>query len=364
MQSFEVLIGSLIINKKPLLNFIPSCLMKLVLTILLLSSSLMGLAQNKVLDFNYIDQKVKTIRITKKDSLAQALASLGSTELEKVRAIFRWITEHIDYNMKVFKRNKVSITGNLVFEDSIDNSRPLQSLNERVAEKVLRRKTAFCDGYSRLFKTLCDYAGIRSEIILGYARGDNENPGERFAVNHTWNAVFIDGTWRLLDVTWASGYVTYTSLYVKQYNDFYFLTSPELFIKEHYPEDLYWTLLTNPPVLQEFKQSPFQYSAFIKTGILSYTPANGIIEANTGDSIKIELRVKPANGSLFIAESPTADSPLMILNTSVIYPADKISLAHVISDKAGDWLYIFHNDEIVMRYKLNRKKEKDLTIIN
>jgi Uncharacterized protein involved in cytokinesis, contains TGc (transglutaminase/protease-like) domain len=30
----------------------------------------------------------------------------------------------------------------------------------------------------------------------------------RFAVNHTWNSVYIDSTWYLLDVTWASGVVT------------------------------------------------------------------------------------------------------------------------------------------------------------
>jgi transglutaminase-like putative cysteine protease len=35
-------------------------------------------------------------------TLAKQLASLGKTDREKVRAIFRWITEHIDYNVMPF----------------------------------------------------------------------------------------------------------------------------------------------------------------------------------------------------------------------------------------------------------------------
>ena len=49
--------------------------------------------------FYAIDSKVESIPVTKADELAKQLASLGKTDREKVRAIFRWITEHIDYNV-------------------------------------------------------------------------------------------------------------------------------------------------------------------------------------------------------------------------------------------------------------------------
>jgi len=338
--------------------------MKICLTILATLFSLMVFPQRKNHDFTGIDQKVKFIRITETDSLAKQLAALGKTDIEKVRAIFRWITEHIDYNMKVFNRNKNAVTNGFIFEDTVDSAAPLPSLNERVAEKVLRRKTAFCDGYSRLFKALCDHAGMRSEIIMGYARNMNGRSGNRFAVNHTWNTVYIDSTWHLLDVTWASGFVSYSNEYVRQYNDFYFLTPPEQFVADHYPEDLQWTLLSNPPDLREFRQGPFRYSSFVRAGITSYSPVSGIIEASIGDSIKIELKTKNITGNFFIADTPVLGSSEPVLNPVINGNSEKINFTYTISDKAGDWLYVFYNEEIVMRYKLNLKKEKPSGIVN
>jgi transglutaminase/protease-like cytokinesis protein 3 len=332
--------------------------MNTCLTILALLFSLMVFPQRKIHDFSSVDQQVRFIRIVKTDSLAKQLAALGKTDIEKVRAIFRWITEHIDYNMKVFNRNKNAATNGFIFEDPLDSIAPLPSLNERVAEKVLKRKTAFCDGYSRLFKTLCDHAGIRSEIIMGYARNMNSRSGNRFAVNHTWNAVYIDSTWQLLDVTWASGFVSYSNEYTRQYNDFYFLTAPEQFIVDHYPEDLQWTLLSDPPDLREFKQGPFRYSSFVRSGIISYWPVSGVIEAAIGDSIRIELKTKNLTENFFIAESAVPDSSQLFFKPIDILNPEKVSFTHTISNNAKDWLYIFYNDEIVMRYKLNVKKEK------
>ena len=59
-------------------------------------------------NFYAIDNKVGSISVAKADTLAKQLASLGKTDREKVRAIFRWITEHIDYNvMPIGQRKKM-----------------------------------------------------------------------------------------------------------------------------------------------------------------------------------------------------------------------------------------------------------------
>ena len=245
-------------------------------------------------NFYKIDSKVESIPVAKSDTLAKQLASLGNTDLEKVRAIFRWITEHIDYNVRPIGRSKK--IHHLFYEEPDDSAAALPPLNERVAAKVLYKGVAFCEGYSRLFKTLCDHAGIKAEIIYGYAR---TNTNRRFGVNHTWNAVYIDSTWHLLDVTWASGVVSLCNEYIRQYNDFYFLTPPGEFIRDHYPEDPQWTLLSNPPVYREYNQSPFRYSGYIKAGINSYFPAKGVIDAAIGDTITIELKVRKRDHKLF-----------------------------------------------------------------
>lgn len=290
-----------------------------------------------------------SIPFAKADTLAKQLAALGKTDREKVRAIFRWITEHIDYNMIIFNRNKK--TAPVFYEEPDDSNAALPPLNERVAAKVLYKKVAFCDGYARLFKTLCDHAGIQSEIIFGYAR---TNMSKKFGINHTWNAVYLDSAWHLLDATWASGFVSYSNQYVKQYNDFYFLTPPEQFIRDHYPEDLQWTLLNDPPLYREYAQSPFRYSGFLKAGVTNHYPAKGMIEATLGDTILIELKTKRELTNFYVSASPVFDTTQLAIKP--VLNNEKFSASYVISPDAAGWLYVFCNEELALRYRLNVKK--------
>ena len=303
-------------------------------------------------DFYAIDSKVRSITIAKADTLAKQLASLGKTDREKVRAIFRWITEHIDYNVMPFgQRKKIP---RQFYKEPDDSNLALPPLNERIAAKVLNTGVAFCDGYSRLFKTLCDHAGIKAEVIYGYARINNNR---RFAVNHTWNSVYIDSSWYLLDVTWASGVVSYGNEYIRQYNDFYFLTSPSDFIRDHYPEDLQWTLLNDPPVYREFGQSPFRYSGYIKAGVSSYFPARGVIDVTVGDTIAIELNAGKEIRNFFVSESSMPDTAQITKFSRVNTNGEKLVFKYNITTVTGEWLYVFCNEELALRYKLNVKKE-------
>jgi len=322
-----------------------------VVTFILLILPFGSIAQH---NYSLIDRKVRDIPFADTRTLAGQLASLGKTDREKVRAIFRWITEHIDYNVRIYNRNKTS--PGLFYEVPDDSLAPLPSLNERIAAKVLYKKIAFCDGYSRLFKTLCDYAGIRCELVSGYAR-TNTNRSGRFGVNHTWNAVYLDSAWHLLDVTWASGFISYSNEYVKQYNDDYFLTPPGQFIQDHYPEDISWTLMPQPPSYREFNQSPFRLGGYIRSGITYYYPAKGIIETTVGDSIRVELKANKEVKNFSVSVMPVPDSSQFVIPVLFSAKQEKSGITYTIPPDAGDWLYVFCNDEPVLRYKLNVKKD-------
>lgn len=323
------------------------------LALILVFAPLLGYSQSRTNNFYNIDGKAISIPFARADTLAKRLAALGTTDLEKVRAIFRWITEHIDYNMIIFNRNK--ITGPF-YQEPDDSNVALPPLNERVAAKVLYKKVAFCDGYSRLFKTLCDHAGIQSEIVFGYARN---NISKKFAVNHTWNAVYLDSAWHLLDVTWASGFVSYSNEYIKQYNDFYFLTPPDQFIHDHYPEDLQWALLNDPPIYREFTQSPFRYTGFLKAGVTNYLPAKGVIEAAIGDTIQLELSSRREITNLYVSSSPVFDTTRLEIRPVV--SGAGLTYQYIIPPNTSQWVYVFCNEELALRYKLNLKKSIAIT---
>src|SRR5437868_3019182 len=143
--------------------------MKLLFSICLLFLSSIVFSQRRSASFVLIDWRVQDIEPTSPDSLAKELTAPYSTELEKVRSIFRWITEHISYNVMRFQSRPVVYHDDGI-ESADDTCAVLKPLNIRVANIVLKRGVTVCEGYARLFKTLCDYAGIRSEIIDGYAR--------------------------------------------------------------------------------------------------------------------------------------------------------------------------------------------------
>lgn len=293
-------------------------------------------------------------------SLAASLVKNCKTEREKVSVLFHWITDNISYT--TFSKNKKAKP---VYTEPDDDG-PLKPLNIRVAETVLKRRTAFCDGYARLFTALCNAAGIRSEIICGYANGGVQQSRTRFGVNHYWNAVFLEGKWQLLDATWASGYINLRDgEFVREYNGRYFLASPESFIKTHYPDDPRWTLLADDKVPDEFRYSPFRQKSFVKYGFTYFYPEKGIIDARLGDTVVLELEARQHTYSP-ISPSMVVDSSFFSHSTSWVFlkpdvmesslkSTSRMKYIFPVTNPEVQWLYLVYNDDVVMRYRVNVK---------
>ena len=329
--------------------------MKWFLRLLLTLFPIASFAQN-----SYSSAK-KAEYVLTPDSLARMLTNDYNTDRDKVASIFRWITENITYNVRPFYNSNRSSAKNL-YDD--DDTGALKPLSERVAIDVLKRRIALCDGYARLFKTLCDYAGIKSEIVSGYADGGMGHRRLKFASNHRWNAVYLDSSWYLLDATWASGYVTYSSSdFIQNYNTHYFLTPAEEFIRDHYPEELQWTLLRQPPAISEFRYSPFKLNAYFKNRIESYKPEAGIINAFLGDTIQIELETASEEKHLYLTDTAYVDSAVIAAITLSVSARQKFTVIgkrvfckYIVTSPDAQWLNVILNDEVIMRYKLNIKK--------
>jgi hypothetical protein len=298
--------------------------------------------------------------------LSQILTEPYSSDKEKVRSIFLWITDNISYyRMNSRFASTPTRKGRGKYEeDDLPDAGPLKPLTERIATQVLQQRRTFCDGYARLFKSLCDHASIRSEIITGYARSDINSMGDKFSSNHSWNAVYYDSAWHLMDVTWASGYSTRSGGdFVKKFDDYYWNTPPEQFIRHHYPDDLRWALLKNPPPLFEFRYSPFKQRSFIKYDITDYFPSRGIIEARVGDTIHLVLETGNASWSKSVTPDSLWDSTVLVYTPDYKYvqpdgPArgNRVSYSFPVNSESVEWLHIMYNNDAVLRYKLNVKK--------
>ncbi|KAG1663126.1 hypothetical protein FOA52_000648 [Chlamydomonas sp. UWO 241] len=179
------------------------------------------------------------------EKLARHLVAPARGAEEKARVLNRWVAANISYNFK-----------GLAAGNCGDNS----------AEGVLRSGMGVCAGYARLFKALCNVAGVECIEVTGYAKGTNGSTFQGTNTNHAWAAVRLDsGCWGLVDSTWCSelmyGKCDSRSPNVdhSKYNDFFFLPRPELMLFCHLPKDTKWALLPPgiaAPSLQEFVKNP------------------------------------------------------------------------------------------------------------
>ncbi len=180
-------------------------------------------------------------------TLARYLTRVTRNDTEKARVLYRWIADRIDYDVDAYLADK------LVAQQASD---------------VLKSRSSVCNGYATLFETLGREAGLEIVTILGYAKGYKHPAGQTFAApNHAWNAIKIDGKWRLLDSTWGAGHVE-GGKYQKVLSEAYFLAPPEQLLFSHFPQEAAWQLQSTARLSKtEFESLPTVEPTLFHTGI-------------------------------------------------------------------------------------------------
>ena len=200
-------------------------------------------------------------------TLTSYLVKPAKNDTEKVRAIFRWVTDRVNYDVESLLKRQVG-----------DNS----------PEYVLKYRKGVCQGYAGLVERLCQEAGIEVAQVRGFAKGYGTLPTDKAGEsNHRWNAVKIDGEWRLLDPTWGAGYLN-LKRFAKDFNDYYFFTPPEQLIFSHFPLEEKWQALTPPVDAKEFaKYAKAVDSRFFCCGISADAVKTKLAEPNFRELVKI-----------------------------------------------------------------------------
>lgn len=166
---------------------------------------------------------------------------------------------------------------------------------------VLRSGRSACAGFANVYERMCRFAGLECVTIPGYARGygfqsfGDEDPG---AKNHAWNAVRVEGRWRLLDPTWGAGHIAGRS-FVQRYDGDYFFADPAAFIYTHFPADPTWQLLPAPVSDSAFRELPYLRGRFFGFGLKLITRlarqtavgSRSVVEIAVPDGISLLARM-------------------------------------------------------------------------
>lgn len=220
------------------------------------------------------------------EALTTYLGQWVNDDAEKARAVFTWIAHNVAYD--------VSLRG-----------------KRQETSSVLRGRRATCSGYAALFEELAEALGLEVEIISGHGKGRGYEPGQGLnsAFEHAWNAVKIDGEWELVDCTWGAGFVDEQGRFVRRFTDHYFLTRPEKFVYDHFPDGPDWQLLHAPISKDEYVKRVHVKSLFFERGLwLVSHRAAGI---QTGSSLQVTIGAPPDTvlTAALLAAAPLAGAP-------------------------------------------------------
>lgn len=213
-------------------------------------------------------------------------------DLEKARAIYFWITENIQYDIKSYNKGKKRIT----FKCKSQKDCALKKIEfeNKLINKTLRRKKAICSGYSLLFKRMCDLAKLNSQVLDGYIKTKPTHVGRMGILDHSWNRLEIDHQFYYLDLTWAAGYVETQKngklkKFIKQRNDFYWLTPIDKFSIDHFPEKTSVISRTNI-TKEDFQNQPYIDAQLIPVIDLEF-PKKGILDYAINDTIYFKFNL-------------------------------------------------------------------------
>lgn len=214
------------------------------------------------IDFKKADQnalKYKNEKLTNLPDLAQKLTTGLTTDVERFRAIFKWVCSNVSNDYKLYSKNKRK--RKRFQNDSLQLKEWNTKFTKIVFKKLRKQRKTLCTGYAYIIKELAKYANIRCKMIHGFARTSTIDVEELNTSNHSWNAVQLNGKWYLCDPTWASGIPDAASnVFQFDFNSGLFLTNPSIFAINHFPADPKWLLLDeHQPTFTMFLEAPILY---------------------------------------------------------------------------------------------------------
>lgn len=222
------------------------------------------------------------------------------TEREKVEAAYLWIIKNIRYDYNQLYETKSKRIW-IRYNTEEEKARLIEEALDERLNYILEVRATLCYGYSNLFKRLLDLMEIEAVNINGHTKISTESIGSETSgiKNHSWNAVYLDGKWRLFDLTWAAGYTDYErNNWLPRRNDHYFDIDPQALISTHLPEDSRWQLLNRPMPTEHFFENPIYYKTYFEHRYILAEEEDGLLEMD-GRKVKITFSNLPLEKRLF-----------------------------------------------------------------
>lgn len=284
-------------------------------------------------DYSKVDSVMSDpdIKFSSIDRLSEFINSTFTTDHERLRAIFKWVTHNIKYS---------------------------DDLKQATPDKVYKSKKAVYQGYSELFKTLCDKSGISCRVVAGVARNDiaalNSKSG---GAGHAWNIVILNDKQYLIDATWAAGYYDKaTRKFTRVFENGYFLAFPEIFVRQHFPKASEDQLLESPVSKNVFMERPLYLSGAITNEINTFSPDTLAIKTKYRFGFPFAFSTSKKIESIVIGISKKKDeTPVKFYSIDFEQKGELVEFYHDFDLRGSYYATIFVNRQASVVYKLTVK---------
>ncbi|EYE98506.1 putative SH3 domain protein (Cyk3) [Aspergillus ruber CBS 135680] len=211
------------------------------------------------------------------------------SDVQRLRAIFTWVSEKVAWDEPV--------------EEEIDID----------LRRVLHTKRGSPQEVAYLVKEMCAAVGLHAEVISGYLK----SPGELFELdslsrpNHWWNAVLVDGEWRIMDCSLSNPTNPRRNQFVSHATStaesWYFLARPIEVCYTHvplYPEEQHICPPISPDVLLAL---PTACPPYFKNGLQFPDYDTSILYLEGLEVMQVRLMIPPDVECAAEVEAPAFD---------------------------------------------------------
>lgn len=285
------------------------------------------------------------------DRLAQRIQNDFSTEYARARAIFDWIAFNVCYDVKTYLHPKPPKRIKYKTDEELQRKKKL--LYDKRIAKVLNKRKAVCSGYSELYNHIALQVGLECQINEGDAKTKFYDIGrKRVKVSHAWNSVKIDGTWRLIDVTWGAGDVSIEKeKFYWHFKPIYFDTEPKTFFMKHYPKKGVWfdTVVDK----EEFLKAPLVQSSVLNKKYEIIEPKSGVIDICQNDTLSFKILNLYEDNEIQYSLKKKGETEIVDVKNQ---KKDAVEFNIKIDKTIGRYLTLYVDGDAIATFKINRYK--------
>lgn len=278
------------------------------------------------------------------EDLVSKIAQDFSSDEEKSRAVFYWVSNTISYDVDFSKRIEDEKLNAYSYKTEKERLLKEKKLIFESATKAFNSKKTVCYGYAALFLEISKKLGLECELVQGDLKSDFSQINLSIQLNHAWNVVKIKNEWKFIDCTLAAGNVsTKTNQFVFKFNDAFFLTNPELFFLNHFPEEKKWLLLNKTK--EDYIKLPVYFPDYINSNIKIISPISGVLSNKDNKSLILNnINIEEDIVRCYLGNS----NKFIILDYNENLNSYEIPLKNI----QDDYLIIFVNKTPLISYKI------------